>query len=256
MAPTLARPPLHCAGRVYAEKVDGWRMLAYKDGARLISRNAVDHTARFRELAWAIAKLRPDVLVLDGEVAVFDEDLVSRFHLLGEPDSAILCTPPMFIAFDVLQVACAIAYTFGWRMRSEVLALGRRHVDVDAGTLRLDPGMTKNGDAGVIYLTPELKAALVAQLARVEALQKKLGRVIPWLFPHVRGRHKGQQRRRFRKAWASACTAVGEPRMLKHDFRRTAVRNMERSCVPRSVATKLTGHKTEAVSALRDCERC
>jgi ATP-dependent DNA ligase len=49
-------------------------MLAYKDGPRvcLISRNAVDHTARFRELAAAIAKLRADVLVLDGEVAVLD----------------------------------------------------------------------------------------------------------------------------------------------------------------------------------------
>jgi bifunctional non-homologous end joining protein LigD len=53
MAPTLARSPFSRDGWLYEEKVDGWRMLAYKDGARvrLISRNAVDHTARFRELA-------------------------------------------------------------------------------------------------------------------------------------------------------------------------------------------------------------
>ena len=75
---------------MYEEKIDGWRMLAYKDGprVRLISRNAVDHTARFRELAAAIAKLRADVLVLDGEVAVFDKELVSRFHLLGTGSGA------------------------------------------------------------------------------------------------------------------------------------------------------------------------
>ena len=53
MAPTLSRPPFHRDGWVYEEKVDGWRMVVYKDGARvrLISRNAVDHTRRFRELA-------------------------------------------------------------------------------------------------------------------------------------------------------------------------------------------------------------
>ena len=89
MAPTLVRPPFHRDGWVYEEKVDGWRRLAYKDGprVRLISRDAVDHTARFRELAAAIAKLRADVLVLDGEIAIFDKELVSRFHLLGDDDT-------------------------------------------------------------------------------------------------------------------------------------------------------------------------
>src|SRR5437867_5406473 len=106
MAPTLARPPFHREGWIYEEKVDGWRMLAYKEGARvrLISRNAVDWTSRFRELAAAIAKLRAHILVLDGEVAVFDKKFVSRFELLRDPDPAVLCTPPMFIAFDVLQI--------------------------------------------------------------------------------------------------------------------------------------------------------
>jgi integrase len=39
----------------------------------------------------------------------------------------------------------------------------------------------------------------------------------------------------------------GQTRLIPHDFRRTVVRNFERAGVPRSVAVKLTGHKTEAV---------
>lgn len=45
-----------------------------------------------------------DTLVLDGEVAVFDEKLVSRFHLLGDNENGVIATPPVFIAFDVLQL--------------------------------------------------------------------------------------------------------------------------------------------------------
>jgi hypothetical protein len=41
---------------------------------------AKDLTARFPELAKAIRAMRPDALILDGEVAVCDEQLVSRFE--------------------------------------------------------------------------------------------------------------------------------------------------------------------------------
>jgi ATP-dependent DNA ligase len=75
MAPTLVREPFQRDGWVYEEKVDGWRMLAYKDGerVRLVSRNGRDHTRRFADLAAAVAKLTGRTLVLDGEVAIYDQ---------------------------------------------------------------------------------------------------------------------------------------------------------------------------------------
>jgi integrase len=146
-----------------------------------------------------------------------------------------------------LQVVTAIAYTFGWRSRSEVLPLQKRHLDLKAGTLRLDPGTTKNGEGRVVYLTPELRSLLAQQLERVDRLGREMGQIIPWLFPHLSGAHKGKRQSYFRKTWQAACKKAGVPGRIPHDFRRTAVRNMERAGVPRSVAMKLTGHKTESI---------
>jgi ATP-dependent DNA ligase len=105
MGPTQVREPFHREGWVYEEKVDGWRMLAYKDGVRvrLVSRNGRDHTQRFAGIAAAVAKLSARSLVLDGEVAIFDEKLRSRFDWLREPDPDAAATPPMLMVFDLLH---------------------------------------------------------------------------------------------------------------------------------------------------------
>ena len=118
---------------------------------------------------------------------------------------------------------------------------------MEAGTLRLEPGTTKNDDGRVVYLTPELKALLAAQVERVRALERGMGRIIPSLFPHLEGRHRGKRIRDFRGAWKRACLKVGCPSMLRHDFRRTAVRNMVNAGIPERVAMKVTGHKTRSV---------
>jgi bifunctional non-homologous end joining protein LigD len=97
MAPTLVREPFHRDGWVYEEKVDGWRILAYKDGARvrLVSRNGRDHTTRFADITAAVAKLSPRSLVLDGEVAIYDKQLRSRFKWLREPDPDAVAWLPL-----------------------------------------------------------------------------------------------------------------------------------------------------------------
>jgi len=145
------------------------------------------------------------------------------------------------------QVAVAIAHELGWRTQSEVLTLEKRQIDLDEGTIRLDPGTTKNEDGRVVYLSTELKALVAAQLERVSALERRTGRVVPYLFPHLSGPHEGQRVQDFRKAWATACRKAGVAGRLRHDLRRTAVRDMVNMGVPERVAMTITGHKTRSV---------
>jgi len=53
---------------------------------RLISHQGVDHTKRF--LTAAVAALPYDRQILEGEVAVFDAQLVSQFEWLRGPVAA------------------------------------------------------------------------------------------------------------------------------------------------------------------------
>jgi bifunctional non-homologous end joining protein LigD len=99
MLATLADRPFHRPGWVYEEKYDGYRILAYKEGdcVTLRSRNDIDRTASFPEVARAVATLRVRTLLLDGEVVAFDPGLVSRFQLLQKGD-----VPRLYAVFDCL----------------------------------------------------------------------------------------------------------------------------------------------------------
>jgi integrase len=146
-----------------------------------------------------------------------------------------------------LRFATRFAEVYGWRMQSEILTREWRHIDLSIGTVRLEPGTTKNDDGRTIYLIYELKLMFVEQLARVRALEQKLGRVIPYVFPHLEGRFQGERIQDFKKAWKTACKKARCPGMLRHDFRRTAVRNLTRAHVIKPIAKQITGHRSDSV---------
>jgi integrase len=103
-------------------------------------------------------------------------------------------------------------------------------------------------------LTRDLRRVLEAQRERTSQVERATGQIIPWVF-----HRQGRPIKNFKRAWISACLAAGfaevvsvKPRRVRllripHDFRRTAVRNLERAGVPRSTAMKMVGHKTEAI---------
>src|SRR2546427_10107826 len=151
-------------------------------------------------------------------------------------------------------------YWTGWR-RGEVLSREWRHVDFKAGVIRLEPGETKNGKGRDFPYTivPELEALIEQQRTSTDAVEKKKREIVPWLF-----HRNGDPVKTFRTAWRAACKRVGlaaqaaregttskallksmtkEERrgftglkLIPHDFRRTAVRNLIRAGVSQQVA--------------------
>ena len=122
MLATLVGEPFDRPGWVFEEKYDGYRILAYKEGARvrLVSRNDKDRTESFAGIADAVASLKDRTLLLDGEAVAFDRRRVSRFQLLqrgGEPSLAV---------FDCL-------YRNGHDLRREPLSVRRREAEEAIG---------------------------------------------------------------------------------------------------------------------------
>jgi len=142
MLATLVEAPFHERGWVYEEKYDGYRILAYKEGARvtLLSRNAKDKTDAFSDVAAAVARLKSRTLLLDGEVVGFDPQLVSRFQLLQQGG-----VPLVYMVFDCL-------WRDGRDLRGETLAVRRKALESAIGdTPRLFPSRRLPGDGRAAY---------------------------------------------------------------------------------------------------------
>lgn len=139
---------------------------------------------------------------------------------------------------DYLKPPIAFAYQVGWRTLSEILPVTWRQVDLEAGTVRLEVGTTKNKKGRIVYLPPILRDVLETQW------QEHLARFPDclWVF-----HNQGERIFSFYKAWHRACREAGLSGKIPHDFRRTAVRNMVRAGIPERVAMEIAGHKTRAI---------
>lgn len=135
---------------------------------------------------------------------------------------------------DYLRPIITFAYYSGWR-KSEILNIRWNQVDLHEETVRLEPGETKNREGRNMYMEEELVSLMIR-------LHSKRLSGCEFVF-----QHDGRQIKDFRRSWTEACSKVGIPNMLFHDFRRTAVRDMVRAGIPERVAMTRTGHKTRSV---------
>lgn len=143
-----------------------------------------------------------------------------------------------------LQPLLTFAYLTGWRIQSEIFPLTWTQVDFTAGEVRLEPGTTKSDEGRTfpIGMFPELEELLKGQRAYTDQVQRDTNRIVKWVFHRA-----GEPVRSIRGAWKAALEESKIGKKIPHDFRRTAVRRLERAGVPRSVAMRLVGHKTEEI---------
>lgn len=134
--------------------------------------------------------------------------------------------------------AAETAFITGWRLRSEVLTLTWPQVDMRAGLIRIDPGVTKAGEGRTFPITSRLRKILEER--KKQAVTSKT-----LVFHEQDG--SAIKNKRFYQSWHAACTAAKVASLIPHDLRRSAVREMERRQIPRQVSMKLVGHKTESI---------
>lgn len=189
MTATQVARAFHREGWVYEEKVDGWRMLAYKDrgAVKLVSRNGRDHTKRFPGIAAAVRALVPANLVLDGEVAVFDQKLISRFEWLRHGAPPDLATPPLFMVFDCLQARSK-------DLRSQPLYVRRNVIEDVLDEQDMVLPVRRLADDGLKAWRQVIECGYEGLVAKDPASPYVGGRTLKWLKvkqPHYREGERG-----------------------------------------------------------------
>jgi len=144
---------------------------------------------------------------------------------------------------DYLKPILVMGYWTGLR-RGEIVSMRWQQVDLINGVLRLEAGTTKSGEARLVPLAPDLWECLKMQRERSRQDYPDCQHVF---------QYRGKPFKDFRQGWDEAVRRAGlvdengKPKLLFHDLRRSAVRNLLRGGVPEKVAMSITGHRTRAV---------
>lgn len=135
-------------GWLHEIKFDGYRIQARLDHGKvtLRTRNGLDWTNRFKEVAEALALLDVETALLDGEVAVTGVDGVTHFHLLQQTIKHPGDHPLSYYVFDLLHLngddLTATPLENRKRQLASLFGRGKRN-----GTVRMSDHVEGQGDA-------------------------------------------------------------------------------------------------------------
>ncbi len=120
----------------------------------------------------------------------------------------------------------------------EILSRKWKHVDLDAGVIRLLPGETKNDEGRVVPMAKPAAEILRAQRAANPQTE--------YVFTQ-----NGKQIKDFRKAWSTALEKAGLVAGRKghtfHGTRRGVATNLMRAGIDVKTAMAITGHKDDKI---------
>ncbi|MGD0798523.1 MAG: DNA ligase D [Acidobacteriaceae bacterium] len=173
-----AETPPASDGWFHELKLDGYRVQARKDGARvqLLTRTGLDWTERMAAVAAEVAKLPGANCTLDGEVVVLAPDGTTSFADLQAAFQEGATHHLTYFVFDLLHLDGHNTRNFPLRERKALLA--RLVAYADPSTVHLSDHLESNGPA-IFHKACEMRAeGIVSKLAASKYLS---GRSSAWL---------------------------------------------------------------------------
>ena len=149
ISPQLASPaptPPNGTGWLHELKLDGYRIQARKDGAKvqLLTRTGLDWTHRMKTIAAEVAKLPAESLIADGEVVVLAPDGTTSFADLQAAFQEGANNPLTYLVFDLLHLNSHNLRGLSLRERKAILA---RLLPAGDEWLRVSEHLETSGEA-------------------------------------------------------------------------------------------------------------
>lgn len=138
--------------------------------------------------------------------------------------------------------------------KGELLKIRWSQVDLAEGLIVLSPFDTKNKTGRALPVYGDMVEVLKEQRRIRDEQFPECEHVFFWRSEDVMLSHGGIRTipgspiKEFKKSWRTAVTAAGFPKLLFHDMRRTAERNMAKAGMDQTMRMRISGHKTPSMS--------
>lgn len=176
---TLADKAPDSGNWIHEIKFDGYRLQARLDHGKvnLRTRNGLDWTKKFPALAKAVAALKADRALIDGELVVEDPEGVSSFSLLQQELKSGRQDRLVFYAFDLLHHDGADLRKQALLKRKDALAALLKSAP-DGGAIRLSESID---EAGSVLLNHACRMHLEGIISKRNDAPYHSGRGHDWL---------------------------------------------------------------------------